>query len=325
MSLPAVDIYHHTAVINMSVYRKLDRVDPTKTLHLQRAFIRELNKRFRALRGAIRRMIVDEDCFGLTKASREFKVTVMAARFTFPRKADKVDAFMGWLRQQEQEGVLKTSTFRQVGEPIEGAWTDKFITDSYQRGIQRSRYEMTYAGMKVPPLLEAGGIAAVMALPVHVDRVGVIATRAFNDLKGITDAMDNQISRVLSQGMIDGDNPMLLAKKLTRTISGPVGDLGLTDTLGRFIPAERRAQMLARTEIVRAHHLGNVQEMRNWGVEGVKVKAEWATAGDSRVCSECAMMEGKVFTLDEIEGMIPAHPSCRCCAIPSKVGKKGSR
>jgi SPP1 gp7 family putative phage head morphogenesis protein len=160
-----------------------------------------------------------------------------------------------------------------------------------------------------------------MSGPFHADRVGLLYTRTFNGLKGITDAMDNQISQVLAQGLADGDNPRLLAKKLTSTISGPFGDLGITDTLGRFIPAERRAQTLARTEVIRAHHQATIQEYKNWAAERVKVKAEWVTAGYN-VCPECAALEGQVFKLTEIENMIPVHPNCRCVAIPLDVTKE---
>jgi SPP1 gp7 family putative phage head morphogenesis protein len=129
--------------------------------------------------------------------------------------------------------------------------------------------------------------------------------------------MENQISQVLAQGMIDGDGPALLARKLIAVIEGRgMGTLGVTDTLGRFIPAATRANMLARTEIIRAHHLATIQEYRNWGVEGVFVMAEWMTAGDDRVCDKCNSLQGQIFTLDEIEGMIPAHPNCRCIALP---------
>jgi SPP1 gp7 family putative phage head morphogenesis protein len=95
-----------------------------------------------------------------------------------------------------------------------------------------------------------------------------------------------------------------------------MGDLALTDTLGRFIPATRRAMMLARTEIIRAYAEATLQEFRNWGVEGVSAKAEWSTAGDDRVCPKCAPMEGRIFTLDEASGLIPFHPNCRCAWIP---------
>jgi len=134
--------------------------------------------------------------------------------------------------------------------------------------------------------------------------------------------MDTQISRVLSQGLIDGDGPRLLARKLVATIDGTgMGELGITDTLGRYIPAKRRAEMIARTEVIRAHHLATIQEYRNWAVEGVRVKAEWKTAGltDARTCDECKELEGHVFSLDEIEKMIPKHPNCRCVALPYLV------
>jgi hypothetical protein len=51
-------------------------------------------------------------------------------------------------------------------------------------------------------------------------------------------------------------------------------------------------------------------------VVGVTVEAEWSTAGDDRVCGECQGLEGIEYTLDQIEGMIPVHPSCRCVALP---------
>ncbi len=298
---------------------RLKDVDPTRTTYLRNAFERNLGKRFRVLRGRIRKLIVDEDCFGL-KTGGDYRVTIMT-RFNFTRDADKIEAFMAWLNEQVEKGILSGAVLPQVGTGIEKAWTDRFIVDSYRRGVLRAKSEMVQAGYEPSPLWDTGGIAAVMAAPVHLDRVGVIATRVFTELKGITDAMGRQVAAVLAQGMMDGDNPTLLARKLTKTISGPFGDLGITDTLGRFIPAERRATTLARTEIIRAHHLGNVQEMRNWGVAGVKVRAELKTAG-YEVCPECASLEGKVFTLDEIEKLIPVHPQCRCCALPVRVEAK---
>jgi len=158
---------------------------------------------------------------------------------------------------------------------------------------------MTKEGFKIPTLEETGGISISMQQPFHLDRVGVLYSRTFSELKNITSAMDTQISKVLAQGIADGDNPRLLAKKLTATINGAgMGDLSLTDTLGRFIPAARRAEMLARTEVIRAHHSATIQEYKNWGVAGVNVQAELATAGDSRVCSICAGLQGKVYTLE---------------------------
>jgi len=79
--------------------------------------------------------------------------------------------------------------------------------------------------------------------------------------------------------------------------------------------------MMARTEIVRAHHVANINEYRQWGVKGVEVQAEWATGGFG-VCPQCAEFQGRVFTLDEIEALIPKHPNCKCVAIPVKPGEE---
>lgn len=291
--------------------------DPTKTTSLRNSFVRNMDKRFNELVRVIKRTVVDQDCFGLKSLTVQQMTDPGYMAFNFPRSSEKIEAFMRWLQEQVDKGILTTIQFRQIGQAIEKEWTDIYISDSYKRGLMRARDEMIAAGMSIPTIEASGGIASVMSTPFHMDRVGVLYTRVFNQLKGITDEMASKISQILAQGMIDGDNPYVIARKLRAAIDGTaMGELGITDKLGRFIPAKRRAEMLARTEIIRAYHLAAIQEYRNWGVLGIKVRAEWRTAGDARVCPECGSLEGKIFTLDEIEGMIPLHPNCRCLALP---------
>ena len=245
------------------------------------------------------------------------QMTPIPRPFIFLRSSEKIEAFMEWLQKQVDLGILQVGIAKQIGTAVENAWTNIYILDSYKRGVMRAVDEMKKAGMNVTSVEQRGGIQAIMGLPFHVDRVGLLYTRVYSDLKGITTAMDTIISRILAQGMGDGDSPALLARKLVASINGTgVGDLSLTDSIGRFIPAMRRADILARTEIIRAHHVAMIQEYKNWGVEGIMVKGEWKTAGDERVCEKCAELEGRIFTLDEIEGMIPYHPQCRCIALP---------
>lgn len=301
------------------VYKRQAKYDPTKTTALRNAFSVAMRKRFKTLCMAIVKKVVTEDCFGLK--DQEHRITVLSGEFNFVRSADKVTAFMDWLKQQEKLGILSTGTASQLGTGIEGAWTDMYITDSYQRGVQRARYESIKAGYSVPKLDGAAGLAATMDTPFHMDRIGLVFSRVYAELKGITNDMDKQVSTILAQGLIDGKNPRDLARLMVRTITGPDGDLGITDSLGRYIPAARRAEMLARTEIIRAHHAATVQEYKNWGLAGVKVMAEWQTAGWN-VCPKCSELQGKVFTISQIETMIPAHPNCRCVAIPVDMTEK---
>jgi len=321
-ALPAVKLERFPL---LAAYQRGDRYDPTRTTALRNAFARDMAKRFRWLRGQVRRMIVDEDCFGLRPEGGGVRVVRIHRRdFDFPRSQDKIAHFMDWLGGQVDQGILQVSVRDRLGTSIEDAWTNVYIEDSYKRGVMRARYEMERAGHLVPRLEETGGITGAMMQPPHADRLGVLYTRTFTGLRGITQAMDHQISQVLAQGIADGDNPMLLARKLNKAISGIGADLSLTDTLGRHIPAERRAKLLARTEVIRAHHQGMMQEYRNFGMLGVRIQAEWQTAGDLRVCPECLDMEmAGPYTLEKIEGMIPLHPQCRCVALPLGPGDEG--
>ena len=293
--------------------------DPTHTTALRSAFAQDMKRRFNELARMVRKAIVEEDVFSLRNDNIQAHqmTTPGAEAFNFERSAAKLEAFMKWMQEQVDKGIIEIGAFQQIGRGANDAWTNLYITDSYKRGIMRARSELKKAGLRIPSIEESGGIDIVQGLPMHVDRVGLLFTRVFNDLKGVTTAMDTTISRILAQGLADGDGPAFLARKLVAAINGTgMGDLAVKDALGRTMPAMDRAVLIARTEVIRAHHVATIQEYRNWGLEGIVVKAEWSTAGDDRVCARCAALEGKVFTLDEIEPVIPLHPNCRCCALP---------
>lgn len=310
----------HSISLSVHVRRQQDRYDPTRTSTIRRKFEAEVNKRFRLMTGLVNKAIIEQDVFGLRNPTVNVTVPNPGA-FSFPRSADKISAFMEWFQRQAYEGILEVGEFEQLGSAIDNHWSNMYVEDSYKRGVQRAITEMRKAGYPVESIAQQGGLQAIMNTPIHVDRLGVLYTRTFTDLKGVTEAMDTQISRILAQGIADGDNPRLLARKINATITGNnMGELALTDTLGRFIPAKRRALMIARTETARAHHLGSIQEYRNWEVVGLVVQAEFMTAGDDRVCTQCEGLQGNVYTLDEIEKLIPVHPNCRCVALPVPMG-----
>ena len=321
---------------------RLDRRDPTRTTYIRNAFAREMSRRFDKLCKEIRRMVVDEDGFGLkAKADADSamrrlgvgdsKISVHTT-FDFPTSPEKIAAFRLWLDEMVAKGILETYEVQQIGKALNENWTDTYIRQAYEQGVRRGREELIGAGFAVPPFAETTGAAglqlgaSLLINPFHADRVGILYVRAFEELKGITAEMSTQVSRILAQGIAEGDNPNILARKMVRTITGPYGDLGITDVIGRKIPARQRARMLARTEIIRAHHQATVQEYMNWEVEDVYVLAELVTAEDWRVCSVCKKLEAKTrkkpIKPSEAMNLIPVHPNCRCCTIPIDVTDK---
>lgn len=304
-----------TEVEHICTYAAASNYDPTHTTALRNAFVRQMKIRFAELVKVVRIAVDKQDCFGLRgRDVVAYQMTPPGQHsFSFLRDPEKIEEFMKWLEQQVDKGLLTIGTFNQIGRGIENAWTDIYILDSYKRGLLRAEAELRKAGIPVPII----DIGVSMSNPIHLDRVGVLFTRVFSELKGITAEMERNISRILAQGMINGEDPEFLARKLVAAIDGTgMGTLAITDELGRFIPALTRAKMMARTEMIRAFHLAAIQEYRNWAVEGVYVKAEWMTAQDEKVCDKCLALQGKIFSLDEIEPMIPLHPNCRCIALP---------
>lgn len=296
--------------------------DPTRTTVLRNLFVRDMNKRFNELKRVITKSIVVEDALALRDNEVlitlfEEMVTTGFRAFDFTTNTKKVAGFMNWINQQVNAGILDVRDITQIGESINGAWSNKYIFDSYSRAVIRARIELKNAGFDVPSIQASGGIDVVMMAPIHLDRVGLLYTRAFGELKGITAAMDKQISQILAQGLIDGEGPRTIARRLVQTVSGKNRSLKLIDSLGRTMGAQRRAEILARTETIRAHAQGTLQEYKNWGAVGVSVKAEFITAGDNRVCTQCANLEGSIFKIEDAWKIIPVHAQCRCAWIPT--------
>lgn len=96
---------------------------------------------------------------------------------------------------------------------------------------------------------------------------------------------------------------------------------------------EARAEMIARTESIRAQNAGSVAQ---WKESGVVEALEWDAAGDG--CEFCLAMDGKVIDFgkdflrngETMEGIFggkystdyervgypPLHPNCRCTVLP---------
>ena len=262
--------------------------DPTQTTTLRRQFAAEAYRRIRSFKGKIRDAIIEQDGFGL-KANR--------GRFEFERSDQKVQAFMEWLREQQRQDIIGVERGVPMSRAAEQAWTATYIRTAYQRGVSHAASNMRSQGVNVSDDWEENAFNR----PIHADRVGLAYTRALQQLEGVTEAMDQQISRELAQGLAEGQNP----REIARRINERVDKVGIT-----------RARTLARTEVINAHAEATLNSYEEAGVEGVEVEAEFSTAGDGRVCPECQSLEGRVYGRDEARGLIPVHPNCRCAWIP---------
>jgi len=71
---------------------------------------------------------------------------------------------------------------------------------------------------------------------------------------------------------------------------------------------KHRAEMIARTESVRATSEALLEDFQDKGID----KVRWIVIDDSRICEICEPMQGKVFKIEDAKGQIPKHVNCRC-------------
>ena len=296
--------------------------DPTRTTVLRNRFARDMKRRFFALARLVSQAVISDDVFGLDNRSGSGGIFVQQSpgyrAWEFATDSEKINRFRTWVNREVEAGVF---SFESRPGTSGRRWTDRYIASSYQagmrRGITESKRELRSVGRGGLELAEESEPIGVRFFhPVHSERVEVLYTRVWTELRKVTDDMAADMDVVLSQGLIEGRGPRQIGRALNKVITGRGGSLELVDRLGRRISSARRAEMIARTEVIRAHHMGNIQEIRNFMIPNVVVIAEWSTAGDHRVCPLCQDRAGKVYSLAEIEGLIPLHPLCRCVVIP---------
>jgi len=132
-------------------------------------------------------------------------------------------------------------------------------------------------------------------------KIGILVESAkgeFKDeFKGVSDSNKQAIRRIISDGMVNEQNSGQIEKAIME-VNSSIG--------------EKQANMIVRTETMRAVNQGSMNRYKKGGVERV----EFLAVLDERTCEECSQLDGKVFYIDDAPDM-PRHENCRCILIPT--------
>lgn len=278
--------------------------DPTMTTGVRGQYTAEMRRRFRRVKALVLETVIENDALRLKPTppmspGSLFSAAARAAdRYAFPSDvAGKAEAFMEWLREAVEDELLGITQGDVRKVVAREAWQDIYIRAAYGKGLAAADATLKRMGIDVPDM----SISGVFTLPIHADTLALLFTRNFEELKGVSETMAAQISRALSEGLAQGKGPREIGKRMGELIDG------LTRT---------RGELISRTEIIRAWNESALNRYQEFGIPGVTAQVEFATAGDDRVCAQCASLQGKVYTLDESRGVIPVHPNCRCAWLP---------
>lgn len=93
-----------------------------------------------------------------------------------------------------------------------------------------------------------------------------------------------------------------------------ITDAGVMERAGYSytMTADEWATIVARTEVSRAFVMGRLEAYKQMGVVG---KVQWIVTADERLCPICGAQEGTTYKLEDANGVLPAHPSCRCTFV----------
>jgi len=122
------------------------------------------------------------------------------------------------------------------------------------------------------------------------------------------------VKNALTVGIAQG----LSIPNIARNIGSVILDKEAFKQAGKtvFASAQQRIELIARTEILRAHNQGRLKFYDTVGVREVR----WMVAADERLCPICSALDGQIFPVDKTPPL-PRHPNCRCTvtAVPLRV------
>jgi len=276
--------------------------DASNTHEIQKALLRELQRRLREVRGAIRRTVgYENDALGLSANVDDTEA------YDFPRVEARAQAFIRELRSWLREALVgeTTATTRVRGGDH---WLAEYIDSAYQVGASAAEGRLMQVGLGI----EASDPQELLRRPIAQRQLADIYARAFENLKDVAEDAAQQLRETLTGGVGKGLNPRDMAAALNKEL----------DSIERS-----RLATIARTETIRSHADAAIDVYQSNDAEVVSHSSR-LTAKDTSVCAFCRALDGVPFTLSEFSSVtvswggqpyrvgVPAHPNGRCSPMP---------
>lgn len=262
---------------------------------------------------------------GLAETNRE-QVTRTLARSISSTVADlkvaysKFNASEGTSNRYTIES--QTVRFRELTKAAEGligpgalknikAIYENDLNDAYSLGTSASR-DLT----KIVDGADTSAQAMISKMPVAAQAAAGQNLMQFWDKEKA--ALTNKVREATLSALQRGKGWASAQKDIAQALrsSGQTilrgrDELSVTARGGIVMNLEQRADLIAKTEMANAYIQGQISQYKQNGY----THGRWSATGE-RTCPFCVSREGNIYTLDELEGAIPAHPRCRCTIAP---------
>lgn len=266
--------------------------NPTGTTKLEKAYLREVRKRYSSLISAIKEKLREN-------------TSPIATNTTIGMNAEQQRIFMAWLL-----GAIEEVT----GE-FENNWQQEYQLQAYIRALESTRASLVSQGADIvltdQELIQAQGLSftatatlgsQIVAPVIHQDALEFLFTRSYESLKGWNDTLAKEVRQITFDAVKNGT--------------------GITEITDRIVErakvARSRAETIARTETISAYQQSTANETERASEElGKEVKLRWITALDGRVRHLHATFHGTIDTVQNTNKKRSISPfNCRCAQVP---------
>jgi SPP1 gp7 family putative phage head morphogenesis protein len=271
--------------------------NPTKTLSIEKAWIRDISRRWSRFKKSSINLLNDmnQQSLAINKAQ------------PFQLDPSQIRIYMSFIENQISRLLLESGQAPN--------WQSAYQAQSYQRALEVTRAQLISQGadivrtqeeirqgLALQPMTATPSLSTGLATqPIHQNALQFLFTRSYDSLKGWTDALSRETRQILVDGIEQGQGIREVRKNIV-------------DRIG---VSRSRAELIARTETIQAYQRGASNEGARLEEElGEKILMRWVTARDSRVRHTHANWHGTLATPQDNFKRIQVSPwNCRCSQI----------
>lgn len=302
--------------------------DPTKSTAKRRRVQRRFHRKWRAVRGDVRRELTGGSYY---RPRNDISI------------GRQTRAFRDWLESELDEQVVEpVITSRQIERGDH--WSGQIVREFYEHGIRLAHEDLKDAGVDHPALDVQPDAVIRSDIPrfggegLHqeylaenydeiytdiVDAARATVKQAYREYRDaarsgatLSDTIERINDRIETVGSTRTD--LVAQTKLIQTVNDAIlaryEQLGGDQIRVGVEIEDATTPPVATDGGTTAHTHTHAQHAPV--TEGGHVRQVFETADDDRVCVECQLFEGNVYTVDEVRSGAapepPLHPRCRC-------------
>lgn len=205
-------------------------------------------------------------------------------------------------------------------------WAKKYIQGSYNMGIDIAYEEMKK--LKVLRFVDYSAKIHTASVQVLIESVVIDLIKANESIKNLIGSFirvtqqslleDAEISRVIAQGLIEGESRRTVSNALLKKFQEQLGNEQFIVINGRNYQPKYYSELIARTRTREATSRGTINTCLRYSVDLV----QWDT--HSEICEYCQQFAGRVYSLTGTDPDFPMllqkpplHPNCKCIISPT--------